>query len=77
MCNEFDEVQLITIKKLAAILDIGERTAWRYLSAGKLPKPIRLGRLVRWDKAVIHSWVDAGTPDQKIWEAMKKRGSKF
>ena len=34
---------LVSCKTLAKMLSISTRTAWRLLSAGKLPKPISLG----------------------------------
>ena len=40
-------------------------------SAGKIPRPIRLGRSVRWPVQEIKDWMDAGAPDRRTWEAMK------
>ncbi len=34
---------LVSCKTLAKMLSISPRTAWRLLSAGKLPKPVSLG----------------------------------
>lgn len=34
---------LVSCKTLAKMLSISTRTAWRLLSAGKLPKPVSLG----------------------------------
>ncbi len=36
-------IVLVSCKTLAKMLSISTRTAWRLLSAGKLPKPISLG----------------------------------
>ena len=41
-------------------------------AAGKLPKPIRLGRSVRWPVFEIEAWLAAGAPDRETWEAMKE-----
>ena len=38
----------VLCKTLAKMLSISPRTAWRLLSAGKLPKPVSLGGSKRW-----------------------------
>ena len=58
-------------KELANRLGVSLRHIRRLDSAGKLPKPIRLGRSVRWPAVEIESWLDAGAPDRKLWQAMK------
>ena len=40
-------------------------------SAGKLPKPIRLGRSVLWVAQEIEDWLAAGAPDRQRWEVLK------
>jgi predicted DNA-binding transcriptional regulator AlpA len=44
---------------------------WRLNSAGKLPKPIRLGGSVRWNRHEVMDWFDAECPDCRTWEARK------
>lgn len=50
--------ELLNVKDLAKLLSMSVRTVWRLRSAGCLPKPIRIGRSVRWDRADIERWVD-------------------
>ena len=57
--------------ELANRLGVSLRHMRRLDSAGKLPKPIRLGRSVRWPVAEIENWLDEGAPDRRTWEAMK------
>ena len=38
----------------------------------KLPRPIRLGRLKRWDSLEIESWITAGCPPRREWEVMRE-----
>ena len=59
---------------LARRLDVSLRHLRRLDSAGKLPKPVRLGRSVRWPVAQIESWLNAGGPDRRTWEGMKGGG---
>ena len=56
---------------LARRLDVSLRHLRRLDSAGKLPKPVRLGRSVRWPVTEIESWLRAGGPDRQRWQAMK------
>src|SRR5436190_21304292 len=42
---------LLTSDGLARLLNISKRTLMRLRSVGKLPRPVQLGRLVRWRTA--------------------------
>jgi predicted DNA-binding transcriptional regulator AlpA len=58
---------------LAKRLSVSRRTVERWNSAGKLPRPIRLGgRLLRWIASEIRDWVLAGMPHRDEWERIKK-----
>ncbi len=51
---------LLTVKDVAEILSIGIRTTWRMASAGKIPKPIRIGtKLTRWKASQLQAYLDA------------------
>ena len=54
--------------EVAAILGISVRHVWALLSQRRLPKPIRLGRAVRWNVDEIRAWLAAGAPDTAVWE---------
>ena len=56
---------------LAARLEVSLRHLRRLDSAGKLPKPVRLGRSVRWPVTEIEGWLNAGAPDRQRWQTMK------
>ncbi len=51
---------LIPAEKVAELLGISKRTLWRLLSSGKLPEPIRLGGIIRWNAEDIEEWVRNG-----------------
>jgi len=53
-------------------LGVSPRHIWRLHATGKLPKPIRLGKSVRWLVNEINEWLEAGAPDRRTWEAMKE-----
>ncbi len=63
----------VNAKRLAAMLELSERTIRTMDAAGKLPKPIKLnGRSVRWSVAEIEAWLARGVPDRATWESIKK-----
>ena len=64
--------RLGTIKDVAARLDVSDRAIWKWNATGRLPKPIRLGRSVRWDLDELDAWIDAACPDRETWEAQRQ-----
>jgi prophage regulatory protein len=65
------EAIAVCARELAEMLGISLRQTWRLSSAGKLPKPIRLGGSVRWNRQEVMDWFGAGCPDRQAWEARK------
>lgn len=59
---------------LAKLLDISERHLWASHAAGRIPRPLRLGRSTRWNRAEIQAWLDAGAPARDRWEQMRNGG---
>lgn len=53
---------LVSASTLAKMLEISKRSLWRLLSAGKLPRPVRLGGAVRWKLPEVQKWIDGGCP---------------
>jgi prophage regulatory protein len=71
-CGHEQNVQLaVSARQLSQMLGVSMRQCWRLNSAGKLPRPIRLGGSVRWNRAEIQQWFGAGCPDRKTWDARK------
>lgn len=63
------ESRLLSAKDLAAMLGVSRRTVSRLKSAGKLPRPIRIGGSERWRRDELADWLQAGCPDRRTWEA--------
>lgn len=57
--------KLINAEELAQLMQISERTLWRLLSGGKVPKPVRIGRSTRWRLAEVTEWIERGCPNEK------------
>ena len=53
---------LLTVHDVAGMLSCSARTIYRLNDAGRMPKPVRLGSLVRWPRAIIERWIDQGCP---------------
>jgi predicted DNA-binding transcriptional regulator AlpA len=54
---------LLTIRELAAILKISQRSIWRLVASGQLIKPLHVGGSNRWRQDELIAWIDSGCPD--------------
>jgi predicted DNA-binding transcriptional regulator AlpA len=62
---------LYDVDGLAAALSVSAKTIRRMTSAGKLPRPVRVGvgsRALRWRSAEIARWIEAGCPPLDEWQ---------
>jgi len=51
---------MLTVEQVARMLNCSTRTVYRLNSAGRMPRPVRLGALVRWRRAAIEQWIAEG-----------------
>jgi predicted DNA-binding transcriptional regulator AlpA len=58
---------LLDVRVVATMLSMSERSVWRLSDAGKLPAPVRIGRMVRWSRSDIMQWVNDGCPAIRTW----------
>ena len=63
--------QLLSVKEVAITLSVSQRHLWRMKSAGKLPKPVKVGECVRWLSSDIEAWLQMGCPSQQEFEHRK------
>jgi excisionase family DNA binding protein len=52
------ETTLLNVKDVAGMLNLGVSTVWRHVKNGEMPKPIKIGRAVRWRTIDIQKWLD-------------------
>lgn len=58
-------------KGVAELLDISQRHVWKLHAGGLIPRPLRFGRSVRWNRAELLAWLEAGAPSRDEWESRK------
>ncbi len=56
------EVALLTLPQVAGMVNMGERTFRRLVDSGAAPTPVRINRMVRWEKKKVEAWIAAGCP---------------
>jgi predicted DNA-binding transcriptional regulator AlpA len=64
-------VALVDVDAVAAICSCSARHVYRMSDAGKMPPPLRLGALVRWNRDVIESWIAQGCPSVRNLKGSK------
>lgn len=67
--------ELITAKDLSELLNISIRTIWRMDATAELPRSIRLGRSVRWNRKDVLLWIEIGCPNRSTFEQCKNERS--
>ena len=64
---------LLSASEAADVLRISERHFYKLHASGRVPKPIRFGRAVRWRASELREWLEAGAPPRARWEGMKRK----
>jgi excisionase family DNA binding protein len=59
MENEQDAL-LLSVGEVAKLCACSPRTIYRLSDAGKMPGPVKVGALVRWQREAILSWIGEG-----------------
>ncbi len=68
------ELKTDGVAEAAALLDVGDvarllkcspRHVWRLADYGAMPGKIKLGALVRFNKAAVDKWISDGCPSQR------------
>jgi len=57
-----EQAALLDVLALAAMLDCSPRHVYRLADAGRMPRPLKLGALVRWSRDEISRWLADGCP---------------
>jgi prophage regulatory protein len=57
-----EPARLLDVQAVAGLLGVSGRHVYRLADGGKMPRPLKLGGAVRWDRDVIRRWIDSGCP---------------
>ena len=57
--------ELLDVKTVSEILACSTRHVYRMADAGFMPRPVKLGQLVRWRRAELTRWLSQGCPRLK------------
>jgi predicted DNA-binding transcriptional regulator AlpA len=60
---------LVDAKQAAAMCSKSLRTWRTWDAAGRIPRPVRIGRSTLWRADELRAWVAAGCPCRQEWEA--------
>ena len=53
---------MLDVNEVGRLLGCSPRHVYRMADAGRMPRPVKLGRLVRWSRVVLEKWIEAGCP---------------
>ena len=56
-------MKMIGIKEVSTMLNVSHKTITRLQQLGKMPKSVRIGRLIRWREDVVLAWINDGCPE--------------
>ncbi|RIK77255.1 MAG: DNA-binding protein [Planctomycetota bacterium] len=62
---------LVTAEQAAAMCAVSLRTWRTWHSYGRVPRPVRIGRTLRWRRDELNAWIAAGCPKQREWDAAR------
>ncbi len=67
------EPRLIDANGAALLCGVSVRFWHQLDSAGRVPKPMRLGRRCLWSLEELDRWIAAGCPERGKWALMQKK----
>lgn len=57
----FGSTMFVDAREIACLLGCSAKHVCRLAKQGRLPKPVRIGRLLRWSREVIEQWLEDKT----------------
>lgn len=56
---------VLDVRAVALLLGCSARHVFRLSGEGKMPPPVRIGRLIRWRRSDLDAWISSGCPARK------------
>ena len=57
------EPAMLSVDDVGALLACSARHVYRLADMGRMPRPVKLGALVRWSRSAVLDWIAAGCPN--------------
>jgi excisionase family DNA binding protein len=61
-----EQAELLDVSQVAALLNCSKRTVYRLADSGRMPRPLKLGSLVRWRAGEVRQWIADGCPKCRV-----------
>jgi excisionase family DNA binding protein len=58
-----EPARMLDVTAVANLLGVSSRHVYRLADGGRMPRPLKLGGAVRWDRRTIEDWIAAGCPN--------------
>ena len=56
------QAELFDVRGVAQLVGVSPRHILRLAATGRMPAPIKLGALTRWNRRAVMAWIEAGCP---------------
>ncbi|MFN7878064.1 MAG: helix-turn-helix transcriptional regulator [Pirellula sp.] len=56
--------RLLDVEQVAGMLGVSSRQVYRLADGGRMPRPLKIGGSVRWDRQAVEKWIAAGCPQE-------------
>jgi predicted DNA-binding transcriptional regulator AlpA len=70
--NIKQESVLLTVKDVVKFAQVGRSFVYQEVAAGRFPKPVKLGRSVRWLKSEVLAWVEGKALNREAYTEGKE-----
>ncbi len=65
---------MLTVDGVATLLACSPRTVYRLADEGRIPRPVRIGGMIRWSRELFEQWIADGCPVPTEGRAPPKTG---
>ena len=65
---------MLTVDGVATLLACSPRTVYRLVDKGRIPRPARIGGLIRWPREVLERWIAEGCPVPTVANVRPRTG---
>ena len=66
---------MLTIKGVAILLACSPRTIYRLTDEGRIPRPVRIGGMIRWPRESFEQWITDGCPVPTEGKVRRKKAA--